>query len=246
MDNKNSSSGMLFLLFLTQKHAMLSSIKLSTPPWLLYMYVAARTVTAPTTKILVGTKSKRKTEATQDNITDAEVAKHFKMLSACLSTAATIRPPAACKITTAQTQPSNPVRKVIGTSPCCWPAAAAAATAAPCWNCSRASARGRLRPASCTLRAQTDRAEPFSSFSKYTPARPAAAHMVKTASTPLTGSPAAAAAAPRRPPPPEVCTAATPPSSRARDTHCARVSALPRSATEKAAVVRIFPWESSW
>lgn len=68
-----------------------------------YMAVAETTRTVPTVNCAFGLKSNSIAETTQDTMMENDAANVFSTLSAYLTTTATMRPPAACTITTSQT-----------------------------------------------------------------------------------------------------------------------------------------------
>lgn len=66
----------------------------------------------PRANCTVKLKSNMYMDAMQDMIMATEVAKPFSILSAYLTTTATMRPPAACNMTKYQTKPSKPLSKL--------------------------------------------------------------------------------------------------------------------------------------
>lgn len=76
-----------------------------------YKNIDAITNTVPSANCIVKWKSNRYIEATHEMTIATDVANPFSMLSAYLTTTATINPPAACKTTRYQIKPSNPLNR---------------------------------------------------------------------------------------------------------------------------------------
>ena len=125
-----------------------------------YRYIAAMTRPAPSVNLRVIVKSNRNTATTHEMMMDREVANPFRILSANFTTTATISPPSACCITTRKTRglyaKKNPFSEMALQSFANMP--------------SRAERDPNIP--SCTFRSHIEASEPFSIFSKYTPANP--------------------------------------------------------------------------
>ena len=81
---------------------------LSFPSGREYMAVADTTSTVPTVNCAFGLKSNSIADTTQETMMEKDAANVFSTLSAYLTTTATMRPPAACTVTTSQTSEVYP------------------------------------------------------------------------------------------------------------------------------------------
>eukprot|EP00932_Pfiesteria_piscicida_P013082 SRR837773.24565.p2 GENE.SRR837773.24565~~SRR837773.24565.p2 ORF type:complete len:179 (+),score=19.26 SRR837773.24565:54-539(+) len=154
--------------------------------------------------------------------------KHFRMLSAYFSTAATTRPPTACKRMTHHTMPRYPCVKP------------ASRIAAPSCMKHPISAKTAPMDPSWIFLSQMDASVCFNIFSRYTPASPEVTQALKTAVKPTTGLPSALAAGAASPL--GNCIKVTPAVNTNSDAHFVGPRALPRMMTLSTAVVNILSW----